>query len=85
MNSAEIKTSIQNRLSLADLDEMQKCRQSPVYFYNKYVRKEWEKELIEQEYSDFAKKAESLRNRTPRYWDHAVYPMAHNDEINFNK
>ena len=75
MNSAEIKTSIQNRLSLADLDEMQKCRQSPVYFYNKYVRKEWEKELTEQEYSDFAKEVESLRNTPPQYWEHATYPM----------
>jgi len=54
--------SVSHRLSKADKKELQKCKDSPVYFYNKYVRKESQKELTEVEYDDFVKKMEYQRN-----------------------
>jgi len=54
--------SVSQRLSQADQDELQKCKDSPVYFYNKYVRKEGQKELTEAEYEDFVKQVEYKRN-----------------------
>lgn len=68
--AAEVTTSIQpiannlvsSRLSSADQEELEKCKNSPVYFYNKYVRKEGQKELTEQEYNDFVKQVEYQRN-----------------------
>lgn len=35
--------------------EFEKCKNSPVYFYNNYIRKEGQKEYTEQEYSDMEK------------------------------
>jgi len=43
------------QLSSADKEELQKCKNSPVYFYNKYVRKEGQQILTEREYTDFLK------------------------------
>ena len=54
--------SIRTKLSQADQDELQKCKQSPVYFYNKYVRKEGWKELSESEYENFVKEMDYIRN-----------------------
>lgn len=31
-------------------EEMQKCKDDPVYFYNKYVRREGDRELTKEEY-----------------------------------
>ena len=42
--------------------EFQKCKDSPVYFYNKYVREEGQKELTETEYKEFTKQVEFQRN-----------------------
>lgn len=56
------KTDVSSRLSSADQEELQKCKDSPVYFYNKYVREEGQKELTEDEYNDFVKQVESQRN-----------------------
>jgi hypothetical protein len=53
--------SVSHRLSQADQKELQKCEDSPVYFYNKYVRKEGQKELTEDEYKDFVKQVEYQR------------------------
>ena len=56
------KTDVSSRLSSADQEELQKCKNSPVYFYNKYVRMEGQKELTEAEYNDFVKQVEYQRN-----------------------
>lgn len=53
--------SVSHCLSQADQEELQKCKNSPVYFYNKYVRKEGQKELTEAEYEDFVKQLEYKR------------------------
>lgn len=50
--------TVSSRLSSADQEELQKCKDSPVYFYNKYVRKEGQKELTEAEYNDIVKQVE---------------------------
>ena len=47
--------SVRHRLSQAEQEELQKCKDSHVYFYNKYVRKKGQKELTEVEYEDFVK------------------------------
>lgn len=45
-----------------DKKELQKCKDSPVYFYNKYFRNKWQKELTESEYKDFIKQIEYQSN-----------------------
>ena len=63
LNDAENSAlHIKSRLSSADQEELQKCKDSLVYFYNKYVRKEGQKELTEAEYNDFVKQVEYQRN-----------------------
>lgn len=54
--------AVSSRLSSPDQKEFQKCKDSPVYFYNKYVRKEGQKELTKAEYDDFVKQVEYQRN-----------------------
>ena len=54
--------NVGHRLSKTDQEELQKCKDSPVYFYNKYVRKEGQKELTKAEYEDFVKQVECQRN-----------------------
>ena len=63
-------------LSLSDFrvgfeyEELQKCKDSPVYFYNKYVKKEGQKELTEDEYKDFVKQVEYQRNNPLKLRSH---------------
>jgi len=38
----------------ANKEEMQKCKDDPVYFYNKYVRAEGQKELTKEEFEILA-------------------------------
>jgi hypothetical protein len=59
---AFLQGAVSSRLSSANQEELQKCKDSPVYFYNKYVRKEGQKELTEAEYNDFFKQVEYQRN-----------------------
>jgi hypothetical protein len=54
------QTPIQQKLSEQDEAELQKCKTSPVYFYNKYVRKEGQRELTEEEYFGMAKIREAV-------------------------
>ena len=54
--------SVAVKLSQADAKELQRCKESPVYFYNKYVRKEGQKELTQKEYDDFVKQIEYQSN-----------------------
>jgi hypothetical protein len=56
------KATIFSRLSSSDQEEIQKCKDSPVYFYNRYVRKEGQKEFTEGEFLDFVKQVEYERN-----------------------
>ena len=61
--SAQLGTgAVSSRLSSTNQKELQKCKDSPVYFYNKYVRKEGQKELTEAEYNDFVKQVKYQRN-----------------------
>ncbi len=53
---------IADKLSAADQEEYQKCEASPVYFYNKYVRKEGQPELTEKQWDDHVKMVEYQRN-----------------------
>ena len=89
--AAEVTTSIQpiannlvsSRLSSADQEELEKCKSSPVYFYNKYVRKEGQKELTEQEYNDFVKQVEYQRNVPLKLRKHYKdRPLAQNECFN---
>jgi len=64
---------IKDRLSKADDKELQKCMDSPVYFYNKYVRKLGDKELTEEEYEEYIKPMKRerytpLKYRGPHSW-----------------
>ena len=43
-------------------EELDKCTASPVYFYNKYVRKEGMKELTEEEFKEQVTLYENIRN-----------------------
>jgi len=53
-----------NNLELTN-EELEKSENSPIYFYNKYVRKEGQKELTEKEYEEFVKQVEYKRNTPP--------------------
>lgn len=57
-----MENEIQRKLSEADELELQKCKDSPTYFYNKYVRKEGQRELNEKEYDAFVKMVEQQRH-----------------------
>jgi hypothetical protein len=54
--------AVSSRLLSADQEELQKCKDSLVYFYNKFFRKEGQNELTETEYNDFVKQVEYQRN-----------------------
>mgnify|MGYP001580442263 CR=1 FL=1 len=43
-------------------EELDKCTASPVYFYNKYVRKEGMREVTEEEYLGIQRDVELIRN-----------------------
>lgn len=51
-----------DRLSATDQEELDKCKNSPVYFYNKYVRKEGQKEVTEAEWHAVVEMIERKRN-----------------------
>lgn len=62
--------NVSHRLSQSEQDELQKCKDSPVYFYNKYVRKKGQKELTEAEYKDFIKQVEYQQNMPLKLRNH---------------
>lgn len=55
---------------LSEKKEMEKCKNSSVYFYNKYVKPDGQKELTEKEYEDFAKQLEYERNTPSKLQSH---------------
>ena len=57
-----------------DKEEIERCQKSPCYFYNNYVRKEWQKELTEEEYDDFVKRVNLDRQRIKENC-HSAYPL----------
>lgn len=67
------------KVSLRDLqqdkEELERCQQSPVYFYNKYVRKEGQKILTEEEYENSVKKGEAFAILKGRRKDIYMYPI----------
>lgn len=42
-------------------EELNRCKESPVYFYNKYIRKEGQKVLTEEEYKEMIIAVQALR------------------------
>ena len=62
--------AVSSRLSSLDELEFQKCKDEPVYFYNKYVLKDGMKELTEKEYADFVKQVEYQRNMPLKLQSH---------------
>ena len=61
-----------------EMEEMKRCKQSPVYFYNKYFRKEGQKEMTEEEYSNHVTMIEHMRSMPlklrSQYKDGPVFP-----------
>ena len=59
-----------------NLEEMKKCKESPLYFYNTYVRKDGMKELTQEEYDNHVRQVELYRNGRPlRGRKGKFYPM----------
>ena len=90
LNDAENSVlHIRSLLSSADQEELQKCKDSPVYFYNNYVRKEGQKELTEAEYNDFVKQVEYQRNMPLKlrkhYNDRPMLPSECFEKQNYNR
>lgn len=56
--------SVQN-----DPAELEKCKQDPVYFYNKYIRKEGEPVLDEKTYKELVKKRQKIGQHPPGILD----------------
>lgn len=50
---------------LDNKEEMRKCEKSPVYFYNKYMRRKGERKLSEKEYASRQKQAIEMMNGAP--------------------
>lgn len=50
---------------LDDKEEMRKCEESPVYFYNKYIRRKGDIKFTEEEYADWQKQAKRLMDGVP--------------------
>lgn len=72
--------NINQRLLSIDKDELQKCKDSPVYFYNNYIRKEGQKELTQLEYDNFIKQIEYQRNTPFKLRKHyKYYPLLPGD------
>jgi len=57
-----------NRISLQDLQtlntEQERCKKSPLYFYNTYIRKEGQPVLTQEEYDKLMKEWEDARYST---------------------
>lgn len=57
------KTPLQNVQH--DPTELERCQKDPVYFYNKYIRKESEKVLTKKEYERHVKAIGEFRKEMP--------------------
>jgi len=63
-------------------EEIDKCKSSPVYFYNKYIFKEGMREFTEKEYLHMKLDAERIRNGLPPSWKMGRirnYPLSYQD------
>lgn len=57
-------------------EEIKKCEENPLYFYNTYVRKEGQKEFTQEEYDEFVRQVELYRHGKPlRGRTGKLYPM----------
>lgn len=56
------KQTIADKLLAVGQDEIQKCVDSPLYFYNNYVRKEGQPELTQEQWDNHVKMIEYQRN-----------------------
>lgn len=59
-----------DNLSKVDLDELEKCKNSVVYFYNNYVRHGEQKELTDSEFDAILKHLEYLKNNPLKLRSH---------------
>jgi hypothetical protein len=70
-----------------NLEEMQKCKASPCYFYNNYIRKDGEPEKTEEEFNQWKYQMELVRNgkmiAKPRNYDAYIknYPLTEKDVL----
>ena len=64
-----MKHTIQERLLKADDEEIRKCKESPLYFYNKYALPKGRREITQEEYDVIVKQQEQIRNKgyLPKY------------------
>lgn len=76
------------KLSQVEQEELQKCKESHAYFYNKYVRKEDQEELTEEQYEELMIKivndGQEFISISDSFKKHMNYPLIPNDCYNKN-
>lgn len=79
--------TIADRLSQADAEELKRCEDSPVYFYNKYVRKEGQKELSEFELKAMADEGDGSERAKAEYpmTPDQCYELEQSEDKEWNK
>ena len=79
--------TIAERLSQADTEELKRCEDSPVYFYNKYVRKEGQKELSEFELKAMADERDGSERAKAEYpmTPDQCYELEQSEDKEWNK
>lgn len=61
-------------------EEMRKCKESPLYFFNTYVQFDGKRQLTQEEYYEFVRVTELYRNGKPlRGRTGKLYPMKPNE------
>lgn len=70
-----------------DKEEIERCQQSPAYFYNRYIRREGEKVLSEEEYREYVLKAGELREKKGEFAKikPTYYPLTPEEAIKLEK
>tara|TARA_R110000772_G_scaffold146690_1_gene257017 strand:+ start:5674 stop:5955 length:282 start_codon:yes stop_codon:yes gene_type:complete len=67
---------IKKALSKEWAGELQKCKDSPFYFYNKYVVVEGGVKLTEEQWNQRVEQIESMRNASQRvHYPVSAYPL----------
>jgi hypothetical protein len=62
--------TVNTGVSQVDQAELQRCIDSPVYLYNKYIKKEGQREITEAEYNDFVTQVKYRRNMSLKLRSH---------------
>ena len=65
-----------------NLEEMKKCKESPLYFFNTYVQFDGKKQLTQEEYDEYVKQVKLYSNGKPlRGRTGKLYPMKPNESL----